>query len=172
MPQAQPTTGRRDPANVQPAPAPIKLSSPAFADGGTIPVRHTADGENTSPMLTWTDPPEGTGALALVCEDPDAPSGTFDHWLAWNIGPERRSLEEGWLNRAEVNGVRQGENGFGRIGYGGPKPPPGKPHRYVFRLYALDAPLTLPAGASRRELERALEGHVLSEAMLIGMYGR
>jgi Raf kinase inhibitor-like YbhB/YbcL family protein len=148
----------------------MRLTSAAFADGATVPVRYTADGENVSPPLTWQRGPDGTSSFALICEDPDAPSGLFVHWLVWNIDASQLELAEGFRDAA--GGPLQGENGFGSIGWGGPSPPRGKPHRYVFRLYALDTKLSLGRGASRADLERALEGHVLDETMLIGTYGR
>jgi Raf kinase inhibitor-like YbhB/YbcL family protein len=151
----------------------FRLSSPAFADGSRIPERHSADSENRSPRLTWGQPPEGTGSFALVCEDPDAPKGLFVHWLLWNLPAHRRQLEEHFPTTAELSdGARQGQNGFGNTGYGGPRPPPGAPHRYVFRLYALDTLLELEAGANRAAFDRALEGHILGEATLTGMFGR
>lgn len=151
----------------------FRLSTPAFADGAPIPKRYTADGENASPSLTWWEPPEGTESFALVVEDPDSPKGRFVHWLAWNLPATRRDLPERYPAEAQLrDGVRQGRNGFGDTGYGGPRPPAGAPHRYVFRLYALDTHLDLEAGATRAELERAIEGHVLGEATLTGMYGR
>jgi Raf kinase inhibitor-like YbhB/YbcL family protein len=110
--------------------------------------------------------------LALLCEDPDSRSGNFVHWLAWDIKPTQQELNEGVPPSAENYGIRQGENGFGQTGYGGPKPPPGAPHRYVFRLRALDTRLDLKNGAKRDEVERAVEGHVLAEARLTGIYGR
>lgn len=155
----------------RPADQRLTLSSPAFADGAPIPKRHTADGEDVSPSLTWSGTPAGTTSLALICEDPDAPSGSFVHWLAWNIGAEARDLREGVPAQAG-SGIEQGENDFGRTGYGGPKPPPGKPHRYVFRLFALDAALELANGATRADFERAIEGHILAEAKLVGLYQR
>jgi Raf kinase inhibitor-like YbhB/YbcL family protein len=148
------------------------LTSAAFADGGTIPKRYTADGEDVSPALTWHGAPPGTASFALVVEDPDAPHGLFTHWLIWNIGAESRRLDEEIPNEPELAGMRQGENGFGRIGWGGPSPPKGPPHRYVFRLYALDAKLPLPRGGQRVLFDRALEGHILGEAKLIATYGR
>ena len=148
----------------------FRVSSTAFADGDTIPRRFTADGENVSPPLSWSDLPTGTHSVALICDDPDAPSGRFVHWLAWNIDPDLYELHEGVppLTRDFV----QGANGFGDVGYGGPSPPPGKPHRYFFLLYALDNRPKLRPGAKRTELQRAIEAHVLAEGMLVGKYGR
>jgi Raf kinase inhibitor-like YbhB/YbcL family protein len=148
------------------------MTSAAFRDGERIPRRFTADGENLSPPLRWTDPPSGTRSFAIVCEDPDAPSGLFVHWVAWNIPADHRELKEGASRTAEASGIRHGRNGFGNAGYGGPKPPPGKPHRYRFRLFALDAPLELPTGASRSELERSMAGHVLGSGTVVGTYER
>jgi Raf kinase inhibitor-like YbhB/YbcL family protein len=148
-----------------------RITSRAFADGADIPRQYTADGENISPPLSWGEPPAGTESFALICEDPDAPSGLFVHWTAWNIEPDRRELEEG-LPATPESGIRQGVNSFGDLGYGGPSPPRGVPHRYVFRLYALDSRLDLRSGATRAELDRAIEGHVLEESLLIGRYGR
>ncbi len=150
----------------------FNLTSAAFAEGATIPKRYTADGKDLSPPLTWTSGPDGTASYAIVCEDPDAPRGTFVHWLAWNIDPGRHELREGILGDPETDGFAQGANGFNRIGWGGPSPPRGKRHRYVFHVYALDVPLALEAGADRAELDDAIAGHVLGEATLIGVYRR
>jgi len=151
--------------------ASIPLTSPAFADGAPIPARHTADGESVSPTLTWGEPPPGTQSFALICEDPDAPSGTFVHWLVWNIPLTRRELEEGFWQSPETDGIRQGENGSGIKGYSGPKPSPGTSHRYIFRLYALDSQLAVEDGATRTQLEHGLDGHILAEGVLVGTYG-
>jgi Raf kinase inhibitor-like YbhB/YbcL family protein len=150
----------------------FRLSSLAFADGANIPRRYTAEGENLSPHLSWGEPPAGTESFALLCEDPDAPSGNFVHWLAWDIDPSERELKESVPASGENSGLRQGQNGFRQTGYGGPAPPPGPPHRYIFRVWALDTRLGLNRGASRGEVERAIEGHVLAEARLTGIYGR
>src|SRR5262245_52007915 len=151
----------------------IQLSSPAFEEGGAIPKQHTGDGKDTSPPLRWADPPEGTKSFALVCDDPDAPRGTWTHWLLFNLPPDRRELEEAAAaSWAHDGGARQGKNDFGKNGYGGPAPPPGKPHRSYFRLYALDTVLDLPAGAGREQLLAAMKGHVLAEGQLMGRYGR
>lgn len=151
----------------------MTLSSPAFGPGEAIPKAHTADGRNTSPQILWGDPPQGTQSLALVCEDPDAPRGTFTHWVAYNIPADARGLAEGTPARDELaDGTRQGTNDFNKIGYGGPSPPAGKPHRYVFRLYALDAPPDLPAGATRAKLLAAVRDHVIGTEELTGRYGR
>jgi Raf kinase inhibitor-like YbhB/YbcL family protein len=151
----------------------LELTSDAFRQGETIPRKYTADGQNTSPPLRWQDPPDGTRSFALVCEDPDAPRGTFTHWALFNLPAEARQLNEGVPPKAELpDGSRQGKNDFGRVGYGGPAPPPGKPHRYSFKLYALDRPLDLSAGASKDEILTGLKGHTLAEGQLKGTYGR
>jgi hypothetical protein len=123
--------------------------------------------------LNWSNAPTGTQAFALIVDDPDAPVGTWTHWIIWNIPANTAALPEGVPKVEEsAGGARQGSNDFKRIGYGGPCPPPGKPHRYFFKLYALDAKLDAKAGAGRSELERAMKGHVLAQAELMGKYGR
>jgi len=149
----------------------LVLTSRAFANGGPIPERHTADGEDAAPPLSWRPPPPGTESLALLCEDLDGPHGPFVHWLLWNIAPSQTQLPEA-LREASSPRTLQGENGFGRIGWAGPNPRVGKAHRYVFRLYALDTRLGLPGGATRRAFEEALAGHVLAAGSLIGVYAR
>jgi Raf kinase inhibitor-like YbhB/YbcL family protein len=143
------------------------LQSGVFDHGGPIPRRHSCEGEDLSPPLAWSGAPEGTRSLALVVDDPDAPAGTFTHWLGWALDPAAQGLGEG--EGAPV----EGRNDFGTSGYRGPCPPPGHGrHRYSFRLYALDSEPDLRPGASKRELERTLEGHTLATAELIGTYER
>ena len=151
----------------------LGIRSSAFSEGGTIPKKFTCDGSDASPELTWSNAPAGAQSFALIADDPDAPAGTWTHWIAWNIPPSVAKLPEG-VPKTEMlaDGTRQGRNDFKRIGYGGPCPPPGKPHRYFFRLYALGAKLDLNAGASRSELERAMKGHVLGQAEAMGRFGR
>jgi Raf kinase inhibitor-like YbhB/YbcL family protein len=144
----------------------LLVSSPAFADGGEIPRRYTCDGENVSPPLRFDSVPAGTAELALLITDPDAPGGTFVHWVAWGIDPARPSLAEGEAPPGA------GVNGFRRRGYGGPCPPRGAPHRYVFRAFALSRRLDLAPGASADELGRAVSDSVLAEGRLVGRYGR
>lgn len=151
---------------------PMKVISPAFQDGERIPARHTADGEDLSPPLRWGNPPREAQSLALVCHDPDALIKPFVHWLAWNIPARRTHLLEGLSSTSTEEGICQGPNGFGTRGYAGPKPPPGRPHNYVFHLYALDTRLDLPADATSGQLEEAMSGHILAEGELIGRYGR
>jgi Raf kinase inhibitor-like YbhB/YbcL family protein len=144
----------------------MKLTSPAFADGELIPTRHTCDGDDVSPPLAWTVPPDGAVTLALCVDDPDAGRYPFTHWLAWGLAPAVGSLSEGEAAPAE------GRNDFGAPGYRGPCPPPGKPHRYVFRLLALEAEPELVRSDRRLSFDHAIEGHVLGAAELTGLYGR
>lgn len=151
----------------------FELKSPAITSGGDIPKKHTCDGADASPPLEWSSPPAGTKAFALVCEDPDAPSGMWAHWVLWGIAPAATGLAEGVKPDATLpDGSRHGRNDFGKLGHNGPCPPPGKPHRYFYRLYALDAVPTLEPGATRRQLLDAIKGHVLGQAELMGRYGR
>jgi Raf kinase inhibitor-like YbhB/YbcL family protein len=147
--------------------ADFELTSSAFNEGQPIPRKYSCDGENASPPLNWSSPPEGTRSLALIVHDPDAPSGDFTHWVAWGIDPGAGGLQEG------AHPTGEGANGFGENGYGGPCPPPGHgAHRYQYELFALDTELDLPEGASREQLEDAVEGHVLGGAELVGSYER
>jgi len=150
----------------------MKLESSAFSPEGTIPIKYSCDGEDISPPLSWQGVPEGTQSLALICDDSDAPGMTFVHWLIYNLPTEVQQLPENVPNRERLeSGALQGENNFGKVGYGGPCPPGGT-HRYFFRLYALDGMLDLGAGISRDRLERAMEGHILAQAELMGRYSR
>jgi Raf kinase inhibitor-like YbhB/YbcL family protein len=150
----------------------FELTSSAFAQGETIPVKYTCDGDDLSPPLEWHDPPEGTQSFALVNDDPDAPVGTWDHWILFNLPGEAGSLPEGVPSDAELpDGSRQGQNSWRRPGYGGPCPPSGT-HRYFFKLYALDTTLDLVSGVNKKQLLQAMEGHILGEAELIGVYSR
>ncbi|MDI3484247.1 MAG: hypothetical protein PWQ74_834 [Methanobacteriaceae archaeon] len=150
----------------------LKIRSTAFNDGERIPKKYTCDGEDISPPLIWEDIPEGTVTLALISDDPDAPSKTWTHWLIFNIPPELNGLPEGVEKVGELeNGIIQGFNDFGRIGYGGPCPPFGV-HRYFFKLYALDSSLDLEPGTSKEELLEAMEGHIIEKTQMIGLYSR
>jgi Raf kinase inhibitor-like YbhB/YbcL family protein len=143
------------------------LESGSFEHAQAIPKRHTCDGEDLSPPLRWTNAPDETRSLALLVDDPDAPSGVFTHWVAWGLVPG-----VGGLGEAEP-APREGRNDFGTDGYRGPCPPRGHGrHRYVFRLYALDGDLDLRPGAGKADLEQAIEGHVLTIAELVGTYER
>jgi Raf kinase inhibitor-like YbhB/YbcL family protein len=149
----------------------MNLSSPVFQPGEAIPDRYSRRGGNVSPPLVWSDVPENAKSLALVVDDPDAPSGTFVHWLVYRIPPNTTSLKEGMATREELpDGLRQGANDFGGLGYGGPQPPSGT-HRYRFHLYALDRNPDVPPGAQRKEIESAIRGHVVEETELVGRYG-
>jgi Raf kinase inhibitor-like YbhB/YbcL family protein len=152
----------------------MRLSSPNLRDGASIPERFTCDGDDVSPPLVIEDIPDNARSLAIVVDDPDAPSGTFVHWLLWNLPADKREVPEGIPRDREVRqlaNARQGTNDFRKIGYGGPCPPRGE-HHYRFHLYAVDDELDLNAGANRKELEQALEGHVVAEAELVGTYRR
>lgn len=149
------------------------LKCSAFEPGSLIGRAYTCDGRDITPPLRWENPPSGTRSFALVCEDPDAPMGTWVHWVIYNIPATARELSEGFPPREKSpDGSLQGQNDFGRLGYGGPCPPRGKPHRYFFRLYALDSVPGLGPGATRKALLKATEGHVLAQAELMGTYGR
>jgi Raf kinase inhibitor-like YbhB/YbcL family protein len=151
----------------------IELTSPAFEAGGVIPTKHTCDGADVSPRLEWSGAPEGTKTLALICDDPDAPMGTWVHWVIYDIPADTTSLSEGVPRDETVEDIAvQGTNDFKRIGYGGPCPPRGKPHRYFFKLYALDSRLELKPGAKKKDVEEAMEGHVLAKGELVGKYQR
>jgi Raf kinase inhibitor-like YbhB/YbcL family protein len=153
----------------------MKLTSSAFQQGETIPKKYTGDGADVSPPLRWEGANLGTKSFALVCDDPDAPVGTWTHWVLYNLRADVGTLEEG-VGKQETlpSGARQGKNSWAdnNIGYRGPSPPKGKPHRYFFKVYALDAVLDQPPGASKQQLEKVMKGHVLAHGELMGMYGR
>lgn len=149
------------------------LKSPAFSEGAVIPKKYTCQGSDLSPQLEWEKPPAGTKSIALICDDPDAPMGTWVHWVLWNLPADLTSLPEGIGKSAPLpQGAQQGMTDFRRPGYGGPCPPPGKPHRYYFKLYALDITLVLPYKSSKEDLLKAMHGHILAEAVLMGTYQR
>jgi Raf kinase inhibitor-like YbhB/YbcL family protein len=149
----------------------FQLKSSAFSNGGAIPPKFTCDGPDVSPALSWNDPPPGTTAFALIMDDPDAPGGTWVHWILYDLPASVRALREGVPKAKDLeNGARQGSIDFRRIGYGGPCPPRGATHRYSFRLYALDQLTQLPAGAGKGDLERAMKGHILAQSELIGRF--
>lgn len=150
----------------------VILSSKAFKNESVIPSRYTCDGEDISPALDWHDVPENTASFVLICDDPDAPGGNWDHWLLFNLPGSYRTLPEGFLlsqNRKE--GIRGGTNDFRRLDYGGPCPPGGV-HRYFFKIYALDVILDLPEGSRKNEIEAAMKGHILGQGQLMGKYSR
>jgi len=159
----------RDHVPVPEGPMTVNLTSPAFAEGDTIPDLYTCDGDDVSPPLEWSDVPPDAAQLAVVVEDPDAPGGTFVHWVLWGLDAGLPGLAQGQVPA----GAREGRNDFGRIGWGGPCPPRGsEPHHYVFTLLALSEPLAVEAGASADRVKRAAEGKVLAAGRLTGRYGR
>lgn len=151
----------------------LSLRSSAFSEGGTVPTAHTCDGPNTSPPLAWSDAPKGTKSFALIMDDPDAPVGTWVHWVLYNIPPQETTLPQGMETSDTLpSGAQQGLNDFRKSGYGGPCPPKGPAHRYFFKLYALDTTLTLAPHASKADLEKAMQGHILAQTQLMGRYSR
>jgi len=153
----------------------LNIGSTAFSDGETIPAKYTADGEDVSPPLSFKGVPEKAAELALICHDPDAPrEGGWTHWVVYGMAPEIGGLPEGVPTESTVDDPKlvQGENSSGGTGYHGPAPPPGSPHRYQFKLYALSDPVDLEPGATKDELEATMEGKVIGEAMLEGLYAR
>ena len=153
----------------------LVLTSSAFADHATIPGKFTCDGANVSPALTWNGAPATTHSFALIADDPDAPGGTWVHWVLFNLPGTANALPENVARDetlASLGNAAQGRNDFKKIGYGGPCPPPGKPHRYFFKLYALDITLTLRPGATKAQLEDAMRGHTVATAQLVGTYER
>jgi Raf kinase inhibitor-like YbhB/YbcL family protein len=151
----------------------LPITSTAFAEGQPIPPKYTCEGSDISPPLTWTNGPANTRSFALIAEDPDAPMGTWVHWVIYDLTPSTKSLPEDVARTQFITGnAKQGINDFHRLGYGGPCPPPGKPHRYIFKLYALDRTLDLKPGATKKDVETAMRGHVLAEGHLMGTYQR
>jgi Raf kinase inhibitor-like YbhB/YbcL family protein len=151
----------------------IQVNSTAFAQGQPIPSRHAYDQEDISPDLQWSGVPSTAKSLALICDDPDAPVGTWVHWVIYDLAPSMTGLPEGTPKAMALdNGARQGMNDYKKVGYGGPCPPPGKPHRYFFKVYALDIKPDLTAGMTKKDLLKAMEGHVLAEGELMGTYQR
>ena len=151
----------------------MQLTSTAFAEGSSIPVRFTCDGENVSPPLKWTGTPPGAKSLALIVDDPDAPMGVWVHWVVYDLAPASTELPEAVAKTQYLpGGAKQGWNDFKHLGYGGPCPPPGKPHRYFFKLFALDRVIDLKPGVTKKDFEAAMEGHKLAEGQLMGIYKR
>ena len=150
----------------------ITITSPAFDDGGMIPLKYTADGSNVSPPLVWSSVPEGTKSFALICDDPDAPMGTWVHWVLYNLPANITELPENVPpGETPPTGGQHGVTDFGSTGYGGPAPPSGT-HRYFFKLYALDTELQLTGAVNKDSLLKAMEGHILAQGQLIGRYER
>jgi Raf kinase inhibitor-like YbhB/YbcL family protein len=151
----------------------FSIMSPSFDAGGSISQKFTCDGPDLSPALKWTDPPAGTKSFAIIADDPDAPVGTWVHWVVYNLPADARELAEGMpASETLPNGAKQGMTDFRRVGYGGPCPPKGPAHRYFFKLYALDGMMNLPPKATKADLEKAMKGHILAETELMGKYGR
>jgi Raf kinase inhibitor-like YbhB/YbcL family protein len=149
------------------------ITSTSFQSGENIPKKFTCDGADVSPELSWMNPPPGTQSFALISDDPDAPVGNWNHWVLFDLPAATSNLPEGVTKIDELpGGGRQGRNDFRKIGYGGPCPPPGKPHRYFFRLYALDKMLNLNPGSTKPEVEQAMQGHILGQAEWMGKYRR
>ena len=151
----------------------FSISTTSFQPGGDIPRKYTCEGPDVSPALSWTDPPSGTQSFALISDDPDAPVGTWVHWVAYDLPASARQLPEGVPKTDTISGGGvQGLNDFGKTGYGGPCPPPGKPHRYYFKLYALDSKLNLKPGAKKKTVEQAMQGHILAQSEVMGRFKR
>ncbi len=145
----------------------IQITSTAFAEGDKIPPLYTCDDQNVSPPLAWTNVPTSTVSLALIMDDPDAPSGTWVHWVLFNLPASTNGLAQG-----QDGGGPAGKNDFNKLGYGGPCPPRNSTHRYYIKLYALDKLLDLKAGATKAQVERDMQGHLLAQGQLMGRYGR
>ena len=152
---------------------PFTISTSSFQNGGEIPKKFTCDAADVSPEFSWSDVPAGSVTVAMIADDPDAPAGTWTHWILYGLPAAITHLPEGVPKIDELpSGGRQGRNDFHKIGYGGPCPPPGKTHRYFFKLFALDSKLSLKAGVGRNELEQAMKGHILGRTEWMGKYGR
>ncbi|MFB3882730.1 MAG: YbhB/YbcL family Raf kinase inhibitor-like protein [Armatimonadota bacterium] len=172
--QAQPVRGA-EPARTEVAKMAWTLTSTAFKQGERIPRKYTGDREDVSPPLSWTAPPAKTVELALICDDPDAPRGTFNHWVLYALPTGTNGLPEGVPTTEtlpSLGGAKQGRNSAGLLGYMGPAPPPGKVHHYHFILHALDARVQLKPGATQKDLRAAMKGHVLGQTGLVGIYSR
>ena len=151
----------------------MQITSSAFSEGEPIPAKYTCDGKDVSPPLKFADIPATAKSLALIADDPDAPVGTWVHWVLFDLPPTTTELPEDSPKTQYLSGgAKQGINDFRRLGYGGPCPPPGSPHRYFFRLYALDSLLQLQPGASRKDVDRAMAKHILAQGQLMGTYKR
>ncbi|OGW44001.1 MAG: hypothetical protein A2132_02165 [Nitrospirae bacterium RBG_16_43_11] len=150
------------------------LSTSAFREGETIPAQYTCDSSDFSPPLKWDGIPAGTKSFAIIMDDPDAPVGTFTHWVIYDIPADTNTLPEGLLKDPDLSkGIKQGTTSFRRTGYGGPCPPPGRPHRYFFTIYALDIQTTgLVSKASKQDVENKIKGHIIGKAIVMGKYGR
>ena len=151
----------------------LTLTSTAFVMGAALPIRQTGFAEDLSPPLAWSAAPNDTGSFVVICDDPDAPAGDWVHWVLFNLPADTRDLKEGIPPQQRLgNGAIQGLNDFGTVGWRGPLPPPGKPHRYVFKVYALDKRLVLGLSARKKDVEKAMDGHILAQGSLIGTFQR
>ena len=150
----------------------MNLESSSFAQGQPIPQKYTCEGGDASPQLHWSNAPQGTKTFALIVDDPDAPGGTWVHWVVYNIPADTHEMRAGMAKTATIPAGAQGLNDFKKIGYGGPCPPPGKPHRYFFKLYALDTELPVKPRATKSDIESAMQGHILANPELTGTYRR
>lgn len=150
----------------------MKIESSSFTQGQPIPQKYTCEGGDVSPELRWSNAPDGTKTFALIADDPDAPAGTWVHWVIYNISPNTHELREGVQKSATTSAGEQGLNDFRKVGYGGPCPPPGKAHRYFFKLYALDTQLPMKPGTTKKDLEAAMQGHILANVEIMGTYQR
>jgi len=151
----------------------ISISAEGIKEGESIPDEYTCEGKDISPSLSWKGIPAGTKSIALIMDDPDCPGGTFVHWVLYNMPAETQKLPKAMpLNQTLIDGSMQGATDFGRPGYGGPCPPPGKPHRYYFKIYALDTKLNLPPGATKNQVESSMKGHIIAKGELMGKYQR
>lgn len=151
----------------------LEIKSPVFKEGGSIPLQYTCKGSDISPPLSWSGVPKGAKSMALICDDPDAPGMTWVHWVVYNISPDENGLKEDLAKSGTLpGGTLQGITDFRKIGYGGPCPPPGGPHRYYFKLYALDKKPELKAGATKDMLLKSMDGYILEEAQLMGTFKR
>ena len=180
---AQPALPEQKPPSEEAAPKPepppedskasFMITSPAFETDKKISAKYTCDGQNVSPPLDWRQEPAGTASFALIVDDPDAPFRAFTHWIIFDLPPGTRGLSEAVPKHGKLaGGALQGKNGFGNVGYSGPCPPPGSPHRYRFTVYALDKSLNLAAGASKEQVLQAMQGHVLAQSQLVWIYQR
>lgn len=150
----------------------FQITSPAFSEGEPIPAQYSGFGKNVSPPLRWSDPPAGTKSFVLIMDDPDAPKGTWVHWVLYHIPAYERAMQEAMPSKPILgDGSRQGKNSSQRLGYNGPQPPSGS-HHYTFKLYAVNIMPDLAAGASKEQVMSAIKGHVLAEAKLVGTYSR
>ena len=151
----------------------MEIKSSAFKNNGQIPIKYTGESTDVSPHFVWTNAPKGVKSFALICDDPDAPGKAWVHWVIFNIPADKKELQENIPQEPVLpDGSIQGLTDFHKNGYNGPHPPPGKPHRYSFRLYALDTKLSLTSSATKADVEKAMKEHIIAETKLVGTYQR